>query len=119
VVTAWLLSEESGSAAQERQNAGNNDWLNIGYTDSGTYGAGDTVWSNPVNAASATAAWLQGQDSIPGYGPASSGIQAIMQSVGQSPSAQIAALQNSGWSSGGYPRMGSLYAEVAGSPAGA
>ena len=38
-----------------RQAAGNNDWLNIGYTDSATYGAGDGVWGSPVSAADATA----------------------------------------------------------------
>jgi len=30
-----VLAEESGSAATSRQSANNNDWLNIGYTDSG------------------------------------------------------------------------------------
>jgi len=114
VVTSWLLSEESGSAAQSRQSAGNNDWLNVGYTGSGTYGASDSVWSDPTTAASATAQWLQGQDSISGYGTASSGIQSIMASVGQTPQAQIAALQNSGWSSSGYPDLTSVYAQVAG-----
>src|SRR5690348_1007941 len=39
VISAWLLAEESGDAAKSRQTANNNDWLNIGYTDSGTYGA--------------------------------------------------------------------------------
>ena len=47
VVSAWLLAEESGGAAQSRQAAGNNDWLNIGYTDTATYGATDSVWSDP------------------------------------------------------------------------
>ncbi|HTW13122.1 MAG TPA: hypothetical protein VME01_10275 [Solirubrobacteraceae bacterium] len=114
VISAWLLSEESGSAAQERQAAGNNDWLNIGYTGSGSYGADDAVWSDPVSAANATAAWLAGQQSVAGYGTASSGIQAILQSVGQDPQTQLQALQQSGWSSGGYPDIDSLYAEVAG-----
>jgi hypothetical protein len=114
VVSAWLLAEESGGAAQSRQGAGNNDWLNIGYTDSATYGAGDSVWSDPVTAANATAEWLKGQNSIPGYGTASSGIQAILSSVGQTPAAQIQAIQGSGWSSGGYPSLGSLYDQVAG-----
>src|SRR5947209_3527009 len=41
VIAAWLLAEESGGAAQSRQSASNNDWLNIGYTDSGTYGSSD------------------------------------------------------------------------------
>jgi hypothetical protein len=114
VVTAWLLAEESGGAAQSRQAANNNDWLNIGYTDSATYGAGDSIWSDPVAAANATAQWLKGQDSIPGYGTASAGIQSILSTVGQTPEAQIQALQQSGWASGGYPSLGALYAQVAG-----
>ncbi len=117
VVSAWLLAEESGSAAQSRQAEGNNDWLNIGYTDSGTYGATDSVWSDPATAATATAQWLQGQDSIPGYGTASSGVQSILASVGQTPQAQVQAIQDSGWSSSGYPSLDSLYAQVTGTGA--
>ena len=114
VVSAWLLAEESGSAAQTRQTAGNNDWLNVGYTDSGTYGSSDSVWSDPVAAADATAGWLKGQNTIPGYGTASSGIQAILATAGQDPSAQISALQNSGWASSGYPSLPSLYQQIIG-----
>jgi hypothetical protein len=114
VVSAWLLAEESGGAAQSRQAQNNNDWLNIGYTDSGTYGSSDSVWSNPVTAADATAGWLRGQNTIPGYGTASSGIQSILATAGQPASAQIAALQNSGWASSGYPSLPSLYQQVAG-----
>jgi hypothetical protein len=113
VVSAWLLAEESGGAAQSRQAQGNNDWLNIGYTDSGTYGSGDSVWSNPVTAADATAGWLKGQNTIPGYGTASSGIQGILNTAGQPASVQISALQNSGWASSGYPSLPSLYQQVA------
>ena len=65
-----------------RQN--NNDWLNIGYTDSATYGSSDSIWSNPVTAADATAGWLKGQNTIPGYGTASSGIQGILSTAGSS-----------------------------------
>jgi hypothetical protein len=114
VVSAWLLAEESGGAAVSRQSANNNDWLNIGYTDSATYGSSDSIWSNPTTAADATAGWLKGENTIPGYGTASSGIQAILQTAGQAPSTQIAALQNSGWASSGYPDLPSLYAQVAG-----
>jgi hypothetical protein len=114
VVSAWLLAEESGGAAVSRQAANNNDWLNIGYTDSGTYGSADSVWSDPTAAADATAGWLKGQNTIPGYGTASSGIQAILATAGQAPSAQISALQNSGWASSGYPSLPSLYQQVAG-----
>jgi hypothetical protein len=114
VVSAWLLSEESGGAATSRQGANNNDWLNIGYTDSGTYGAADGVWSDPTAAADATAGWLKGQNTIPGYGTASSGIQAIVATAGQAPAAQISALQTSGWASSGYPALASLYQQVAG-----
>jgi hypothetical protein len=115
VVSAWLLAEESGGAAVSRQSANNNDWLNIGYTDSATYGSSDSIWSDPTKAADATAGWLKGQDTIPGYGTASSGVQAILQTVGQDPSTQISALQNSGWVSSGYPDLTSLYAQVTGS----
>jgi hypothetical protein len=114
VVSAWLLAEESGGAAVSRQSANNNDWLNIGYTDSGTYGSSDSVWSDPVTAADATAGWLKGQDTIPGYGTASSGIQAILSTAGQPAATQISALQNSGWASSGYPSLASLYQQVAG-----
>lgn len=113
VVSAWLLAEESGGAAQSRQAQNNNDWLNIGYTDSGTYGSADSVWGNPVTAADATAGWLKGQNTIPGYGTASSGIQGILSTAGQPASVQIAALQNSGWASSGYPSLPSLYQQLA------
>jgi len=112
VVSAWLLAEESGGAAQSRQSQNNNDWLNIGYTDSATYGSSDSIWSDPVTAADATAGWLKGQNTIPGYGTASSGIQAILTTAGQPASTQIAALQNSGWASSGYPSLPSLYSQV-------
>jgi hypothetical protein len=113
VIGAWLLAEESGGAAQSRQSANNNDWLNIGYTDSGTYGSSDSVWSEPLRAADATAGWLKGQNTIPGYGTASSGVQAILGTAGQAPQAQIAAIQGSGWASSGYPDLPSLYQQVA------
>ena len=114
VVSAWLLAEENGSAASSRQAANNNDWLNIGYTDSGTYGSGDSIWSDPTAAADATAGWLKGQNTIPGYGTASGGIQAILSTAGQTPQAQIAAIQNSGWASSGYPSLPGLYSSLAG-----
>jgi hypothetical protein len=114
VVSAWLLAEESGSAAVSRQAANNNDWLNIGYTDSGTFGSADNIWADPSAAADATAGWLKGQNTIPGYGTASSGIQSVLSTAGQPPQAQISALQNSGWASSGYPSLPSLYQQVAG-----
>jgi hypothetical protein len=117
VVSAWLLAEESGGAAQSRQSANNNDWLNIGYTDSGTFGSGGAEWSNPITAADATAGWLQGKDTIPGYGTASSGIQAIVGTAGLPPADQIAALQGSGWASSGYPALAPLYSQVTGQSA--
>jgi hypothetical protein len=114
VVSAWLLAEESGGAAVSRQAANNNDWLNIGYTDSGTHGSADSIWADPSSAADATAGWLKGQNTIPGYGTASSGIQSILGTAGQSPATQLSALQGSGWASSGYPSLPSLYQQVAG-----
>jgi hypothetical protein len=112
VVAAWLLAEESGGAAASRQSANNNDWLNIGYTDSGTFGAGAAIWRDPDSAAHATAGWLKGLDTIPGYGRASAGVQSILRTTGQSPEAQVAAIQHSGWASGGYPSLPALYRQV-------
>jgi hypothetical protein len=118
VISAWMLAEESGGAATSRESANNHDWLNIGYTDSGTYGAQASIWSNPITAADATAGWLKGQDTIPGYGKAAPGVQAILSTAGQPPATQIAALQHSGWASSGYPDVPQLYQQVAGgSPA--
>lgn len=115
VVIAWMLAEVSGgntpgSPAWERQQANNNDWLNIGYTGSGNFGTGDSVWSSPVTAADATAGWMKGE-TIPGFGPASSsstvcgistGIRGILAAVGQPPRAQIVTLQHSGWATSCY-----------------
>jgi len=105
VVEAWVLAEESGSAAQGRSAEHNNDWLNIGYTDSATYGAKNDVWNDPKTAADATAAWIKGQWDDPGFGKSAPSIQHIMDTVGQSPDAQISAIQNSGWASSHYPNL--------------
>jgi hypothetical protein len=113
VVTAWALAEESGSAAAARQTSGNHDWLNIGYTDSGTFGAGARVWRDPITAADATAGWLKGGATIPGYGTAAPGIRAILTTAGQPPAAQIAAIQRSGWASSGYPNLPAIFGQSA------
>ena len=114
VVSAWMLNEESGGAAAVREAANNNDWLNIGYTDTATYGAADMVWSDPTSAAIGTAQWLAGKPSIPGYGTSSEGIRAILDTAGSSPQAQIEAIQTSGWASGGEAALPSLYSEITG-----
>ena len=63
-------------------------------------------------AANATAGWLKGEDTIPGYGTASSSIPAILTSVGSPPAAQVSAIQTSGWASSGYPDLASLCQQV-------
>lgn len=108
VVKGWVLSEESASASQAPNGA--NNWLNIGDTGSGNYGGANNVWSNPVSAAQATAQWLKG-GSLPGYGPASSGIRGILSTVGQGIARQVQAIQGSGWAAGGYPNLGSVVSE--------
>jgi len=113
VVAAWMLAEESGSAATSREAQGNHNWLNIGWTDSGRYGTAGAVWSDPIAAANATAGWLKGQDTVAGYGRASAGVQSILTSAGQPPELQIAALQHSGWASSGYPDLPGVYRMVA------
>lgn len=97
VLAAWCLSEESGTAAASRQSEGNHDWLNIGYTDAGQRGTGNNFWTDPIQAAQATALWMAGRLSVPGFGNASQGIQAILKTAGQPAQTQIAAIASSGW----------------------
>lgn len=113
VLAAEVYNEENGSAAAGYQAAHNNDWLNIGYTDSGQRGTGDKMWySGPKVAADATAAWLKGQLNVPGFGYASQGIQNILRTVGKSPGEQIHAIQTSGWASSGYPDLPNIYNNI-------
>ena len=113
VISAWALAEESGSAAQGREGAGNFNWLNIGYFDSGAGAiAFDKAFRDPVSAAEQTAAFLKGK-----WGGASTGIRAILGSVGQGPQAQINAIATSGWASSGYAggaNLRSTYDELSG-----
>jgi hypothetical protein len=93
VIGAWCLAEQSGGAAQTRQAAGNNNWLDIGYFDSGPGAiAFNSAFANPVSGANQTAAFLKGT-----WGDARSTIRAILKTTGQSPSAQIAAIGSSHW----------------------
>jgi hypothetical protein len=114
VISAWMLGEMNGAPAAGRERDNNHNWLNIGWTDRGRYGTTASVWSDPVSAANATAGWLRGQKTIPGYGRAVPGIQAILQTAGQSPGAQIAALQRSGWASSGYSILPAVYRSILG-----
>lgn len=114
VVAAWLLAEEPAAATSAPNGA--NNWLNIGATGSGNFGGSNSAWSNPTTAADLTASWLKGS-SIPGFGAASSGIRSILSSAGQSPSAQIHALQTSGWAGSGYTTLPAIYSTVTAHPA--
>lgn len=98
VIRGWTLAEESGSAAAQRQAQNNHNWLNIAYFDSGP-GAitHQAVWSDPIKAAQASAAFLQGKQ----WG-AAPGIRAILSTAGQSPEAQLRAIWSSPWASSHY-----------------
>ncbi len=109
VVQAWVYSEENGAAAAGYQARNFHNWLNIGITGSGSYGLSNSFWQDPVSAADATAAWMKGQLSIPGYGKASSGIQQIPRTAGQPAGTQLQTIQRSGWASSGYPNIGYTY----------
>ena len=111
VVSAWLLAEESGGAAVARPRAGPHAWRHLGDPAGGPVGA---AGGDPTTAADATAGWLKGQSTIPGYGTASAGIQAILGTAGQAPAQQISALQGSGWASSGYPSLPALYQQITG-----
>lgn len=111
VVAAWVLSEEPASASNAPNGA--NNWLNIGSTDSGFYGAGNPAWGDPARAADFTASWIRGT-ADPGFGSASAGIRGILSTVGQDAHSQILAIQHSGWASSGYPGLESVYMALAG-----
>lgn len=97
-IAAWSLAEESGSAAAQRAAQNNNNWLNVGYFDSGAGGlTKDKTWSDPTTAAQATAQFLQGKK----WG-AAQGIQDILKTVGKGPAAQLQAIAASPWASSHY-----------------
>lgn len=109
VIAGWLLAEEPASAAAAPNGA--NNWLNIGAFSGGgwAYG-GSSVWAAPQQAADATAAFILGHPvngvSPPAYG--SVGIRRIAGTAGQSASSQVAAIQQSGWATSGYPDLPGL-----------
>lgn len=110
VVGAWLLAEQSGSAARGYESRGYNNWLNIANTDSGPKGgANSNVWKNPETAGKASAEWMRGQGQIAReYGKPASSITAILGSHGEVPHRQIQAIANSGWASSGYEHGNTL-----------
>ncbi len=62
VVGAWTLAEESSGAAEGREAEGNNNWLNIGYFDSGPGAiAFNRAFDNPDSGAERTADFLEGK----------------------------------------------------------
>lgn len=115
VVRGWALAEESSGAAASRAAQGNNNWLNIGYFDSGPGALTKSQqFANPALAAQATAKFLKGEQ----WG-ASPGIRGILSTAGKSPAAQIAAIAGSGWASSGYGGGANLrktYSLVSGQP---
>jgi hypothetical protein len=106
VISAWELAEESSGAAQRRQAAGNFNWLNIGYFDSGAGRiAFDEAFKDPITAAEQTARFLQGK-----WGGASARIRAILATAGQDPQQQISAIAASDWASSHYGNGANLRA---------
>jgi len=112
VVAAQLANEESVGATLP---SGHNDqnWLNVGNTD--TRWMGGSVWTglNGSQAGDLSAKWATGVATIRGFGHAAPSIQdAISGARGKPPAVQISALQHSGWASSGYPSLPSIYASV-------
>lgn len=105
-VGAWLLAEQSSSAAQNYDRRNYNNWLNIGNTDSLVASGGSfksSVWADPRRAAKASADWMRGRGPVAkSYGRPAAGITRILSTAGKGPEAQIRALASSGWASSGY-----------------
>jgi len=115
LISAWIVAEEPAGANAPVGHSDQN-WLNIGNTDSKWYGGGGS-WRDPVTAANNSAAWLQGRYSVPGFGKAAPGIQAFARTAGQPLGTQISALQHSGWASSGYPDLPKLVSQFGGQAA--
>jgi hypothetical protein len=90
VVNAWLLHEQPpGSPATP----GSNNWLNIQYTDSGPNATYFQIAKlSPRAAGRASAEWLRKQP----------GLSGILQSAGHGESAEVTAIEDSGWASSHY-----------------
>lgn len=112
-ISAWMLAEESGGAAQSRQAQSNHNWLNIGYFDSGP-GAltKNQAFRDPVRAAQYTAAFLKGQK-----GGAAQGIRDILHTAGEGPEQQLRAIAASPWASSHYGGAGRLVGLLKSAPA--
>jgi hypothetical protein len=109
VIAGQVIAETSGYNTTN----GPNNWLNVGSFDSGFVDGGSNVWNDPITAADATASFITGK-TVNGVnspvGPASSSIQGILSTVGQSAQAQADAIQSSDWASSHYG--GNLYSDV-------
>jgi hypothetical protein len=90
VVEAWLLHEQPpGSPATP----GSNNWLNVQYTDSGPNATYFNIAKLPAAAAGrASAEWLRKQP----------GLASILQAAGHGESAEVTAIEDSGWASSHY-----------------
>lgn len=119
VIAAWMHNEEPNMLSNAPRGADN--WLNVGITDTASYGENNPVWGNPLTAADATAAWMHGVGigsggySSTSYPGAASTIQDILATAGQSAESQIKAIQGSGWASGGESALANIYNQLAGS----
>lgn len=113
LIAAWIVAEEPAGANAPVGHPDDQNWLNVGNTD-GRWFAGARAWKDPITAARRTAAWLRGDDSVPGFGKAAPGIIAFSRTAGQSLATQITALQRSGWASSGYPNLPALVKQVSG-----
>jgi len=107
VVAAWVAAEQPVGADYPVGHKDQN-WLNIGLTDSRWYDVGK-YFNNPVAAAINSARWLKGEWAVPGFGRAAPGIIRFSRTAGRPPAEQIRALQQSGWASSGYPNLPRLY----------
>lgn len=108
VCATWLALEEPVDADFPSGHQDQN-WLNIGNTDSHWY-AGAWTGKSAIECADLSAQWLKGTYSVPGFGKPIQAIQNILHYVNRSPEEQLAAISGSGWALGGYPNWPSVYA---------
>lgn len=102
VLLAWMAGENNITQPRGGGDDGAagtpENWLNIGINGPTYRGSMKTVWATVPTAVSATNAFLRGR--FPGWGTGNIDTAGILRTAGQSPQAQLAAIQRSGWISG-------------------
>jgi len=119
-VRAWVYTKQDGGAEPAELGARwyedgpsfyegqpYHNWLNVGVESLedlalAENGSHHPVWSNPVIAANATAAWLRGEEAVPGCPAAPAALTALLAMRNEPGDVQLEAIRDSGFGCGTF-----------------